>query len=107
VSLPRHVQSLSLGQFNGPVLRGKDISGFLKRFGYTEVEAQIRAEFLAHLDSQILLKSFRSHSDTPENWAKELCIFLTGREPEDVALSEFKLKSRQLLTGDRSLGLVE
>jgi hypothetical protein len=24
VSLPRHVQSLSLGQFNGPVLRGKD-----------------------------------------------------------------------------------
>jgi hypothetical protein len=28
VSLPRHVQSLSLGQFNGPVLRGKDRTPF-------------------------------------------------------------------------------
>jgi tetratricopeptide (TPR) repeat protein len=60
VSLPRHVQSLSLGQFNGPVLRGKDtgkstlyfaagkayddMGDYSKAFGYFKMANDINNE---------------------------------------------------------------
>jgi uncharacterized protein YerC len=42
VSLPRHVQSLSLGQFNGPVLRGKDNGS--KRVSLGEIENDFESQ---------------------------------------------------------------